>query len=166
VGWLRFDNRKIKDLISISSKCASTLLIRFVWVKWELVLVTFGDQHHLDDLVVFGRLLVITRWSLWVTHLMVWAVVGDSSCRSDKKSSHSEHLVLKWIEGELYSCAGAPTRTNRECWLSNSSRKHHCAPFPLFTLCKWILDWSLYMCILLCNFIHAYLRTLDHVILT
>jgi hypothetical protein len=34
---------------------------------------------------------------------------------SDKGSPHSEHLVLAWIKGERYPCAGAPTRTREEC---------------------------------------------------
>jgi hypothetical protein len=59
------------------AKCASTLLIRLVVIKWEFVLVTLGDRHHLDGLVVIGSLVIIRRacgWPnsscerLWVIH--------------------------------------------------------------------------------------------------
>ena len=53
-----------------SSKCASTLLIRLVVVKREFVLVTLADRHHLDGLVVIGSLVII-RWSLWMTQVIL-----------------------------------------------------------------------------------------------
>ena len=52
------------------AKCASTLLIRLVMVKLEFVLVTLGDRHQLDGSVVIGSLVII-RWSLWMTQVMV-----------------------------------------------------------------------------------------------
>ena len=115
------------------AKCASTLLIRLVVVKWEFVLVTLGDHHHLDGLVVIGSLVII-RWSLWMTQLKLWAVVGDSPWWSVKESTRREHLILAWIKGELHPCAGAPTRTSGEWRLSDTSAKHHRVPLSLFTL--------------------------------
>ena len=96
------------------AKCASTLLIRLVVVKLEFVLVTLGDRHHLDCLVVIGGLVIIRR-RLWMTQLKLWAVVRDSPRRSVEESTHREHLILAWIKGELHPCAGAPTRTSGEC---------------------------------------------------
>ena len=80
------------------AKCASTLLIRLVMVKWEFVLVTLGDHHHLDGSVVIGSLVII-RWSLWITQLKLWAIVGDSPRRSVEESAHREHLILARIKG-------------------------------------------------------------------
>ena len=59
------------------AKYASILLIRLVVVKWESMLVTLGDRHHLDGLVMIGSLVIIQRacgWpnssceQLWVIH--------------------------------------------------------------------------------------------------
>ena len=41
------------------------------------MLVTLGDRHHLDGLVVIGNLVIIRR-TLWMAQVMVWAVVSDS----------------------------------------------------------------------------------------
>ena len=38
------------------------------------MLVTLGDRHHLDGLVVIGSLVIIRR-SLWMTQLKLGAVV-------------------------------------------------------------------------------------------
>ena len=80
------------------AKCASTLLIRLVMVKWEFMLLTLGDRHHLDSLVVIGSLTIIRR-SLWMTQLKLWVVVGDSPRRSVEESTRREHLILAWIMG-------------------------------------------------------------------
>ena len=76
--WLRFENPRETSLVKATvAKCASPLLIRLVVVKWEFVLVTLGDRHHLDGLVVIGSLVIIRRacgWPnsscerLWVIH--------------------------------------------------------------------------------------------------
>ena len=113
------------------AKCASTLLIRLVVVKWEFVLVTLGDRHHLNGLVVIGSLVIIRR-SLWMTQVILWAVVGDSPRWSVEESTHFEHLILARIKGELYPCAGAPTRTSGEWRLSDISAKHHHVHSPLY----------------------------------
>ena len=109
------------------------LLIRLVTVKWEFVLVTLGDRHHLDGLVVIGSLVIIRR-SLWITQLKLWAVVGDSPRRSVEESTCREHLILARIKGELHPCSGAPTRTSGEWRLSDTLAKHHRVPPSLFTL--------------------------------
>jgi hypothetical protein len=81
------------------AKCASTLLIRLVVVKWEFVLVTLCDCHHLDGLVVIGSLVIIQRacgWPnsscerLWVIHHdgvsknqpveSTWSLCGSRGC--------------------------------------------------------------------------------------
>jgi hypothetical protein len=108
-----------------------------VLVKWEFMLVTLGDRHHLDGPVVIGSLMIIQR-SLWMIQVMVWAVVGDSQQWSVKESARREHLILAQIKGELHLCAGAPTRTSREWWLSNTLKKYHRVPLPLFTLSIYI----------------------------
>ena len=43
-----------------------------------------------------------------------------------------EHLILARIKGELYPCAGAPTRTRGECRLPDTSGKKSPSPC-LFT---------------------------------
>ena len=62
------------------------------------MLVTLGDSHHLDDLVVIGSLVIIQR-SLWMTQLKLCAVVGDSPRRRVKESTRREHLILARIKG-------------------------------------------------------------------
>ena len=47
------------------AKCASTLLPRLVVVKWEFMLVTLGDRHHLDGLMVIGSSVIIRRACRW-----------------------------------------------------------------------------------------------------
>jgi hypothetical protein len=95
--------------------------LRLVLVKWEFMLVTLSNRHHLDGSVVIESLVIIRR-SLWMTQVMVWAVEGDSPWRSIKESAHREHLIPAQIKGELHPCAGAPTRTSGEWWLSNTSK--------------------------------------------
>jgi hypothetical protein len=46
------------------------LLIRLVVVKLEFFLVTLGDRHHLDGLVVIESSVIIRR-SLWMTQLIL-----------------------------------------------------------------------------------------------
>ena len=53
------------------------------------MLVTLGDRHHLDSLVVIGSLVII-RQSLWMTQV--------------KESAHREYLILAFIKGELHPC--------------------------------------------------------------
>jgi len=65
------------------------------------------------------------------THLV--SGLGDSPRLSDEESAHREHLILARIKGELYPCAGAPTRTSGEWRLSDTLAKHHDISF-LFTL--------------------------------
>ena len=117
------------------------LLIRLCVVKWEFVLVTLGDRHDLDGLVVVGSL-VITQRSLWVTQLKLWAALGDSPRWSVEESTHREHLILARIKGELHPCAGAPTRTSGEWRLSDTSAKHRRVPFSLYL--RWALTLSIY----------------------
>jgi len=74
------------------------------------MLVTFGDRHHLDGLVLIGSLVVIWQ-SLWMIQLILCAVLGDSPHRSDEESVHREHLILVRIKGELHPCTGVLTRT-------------------------------------------------------
>jgi hypothetical protein len=109
-------------------------------VKWEFVLVTFGDRHHLDGSVVIENLVII-RWSLWMTQVILWAVVGDLSWQSVKESAHKEHLILARIKGELHPCTGAPTRTSEEWWLSDTLEKYRHIPISLFTLSIYI--WAI-----------------------
>jgi hypothetical protein len=97
------------------------------------VIVTLGDRHHLDGLVVIGSF-VIAWQSLWVTQLKLSVTLGDLPRRSVKESTHREHLILPRIKGELHPCAGAPTRTSGEWRLSDTSAKHHRVPLSLFTL--------------------------------
>jgi hypothetical protein len=46
-----------------------------------------------------------------------------SKFQRGKGSSHCEHLVLVRTKVERYPCAGAPTRTRRECRLFETSGK-------------------------------------------
>ena len=94
------------------------------------MLVTLGDRHHLDGL------LVIEELGDHPAELVddPTQVVGDSPRRSVEELTRREHLILAWIKGELHPCAGAPTRTSGEWRLFDTSAKHHCVPPSLFTL--------------------------------
>ena len=73
-----WESQREPSLVKInSSKVCIHLLIRLVVVKWEFVLVTLSDRHHLDGLVVIESLVIIRRacgWPnsscerLWVIH--------------------------------------------------------------------------------------------------
>ena len=106
------------------------------------MLVTLGDRHHLDGLVVIGELGDHPE-SLWMTQLKLWAVVGDSPRQSVKESTHREHLILARIKAELHPCMGAPTTTSGEWRLSNTSAKHRRVPHSLITLSNSILVFTL-----------------------
>ena len=54
------------------------------------MLVTLGDRRQLDGSVVIGSLVIIRR-SLWMTQVMVSAVVGDSPRRSVEDLARREH---------------------------------------------------------------------------
>ena len=75
------------------------------------MLVTLGDRYHLDGLVAIESLVII---------------------RCDKELARREHSVLAWIEGELHTCAGAPTRTSGEWRLSDTLAKHRRVPLSLY----------------------------------
>jgi hypothetical protein len=119
--------------------------------------LTLGDHHCLYGSVVIRSLVIIWQ-SLWMTQVILWAVVDDSSRYSIEESAHRERLILTWIKGELHPCASAPTRTSREWRLSDISEKHHRISLPFFilstfeqfNLCLYILkiamleyDWNL-----------------------
>jgi hypothetical protein len=67
-------------------------------------------------------------------------VMRDPPCRSDKGSSHRDHLVLARTKGERYPCAGASTRTKRMriYWETpmNESR-----PPPIYVK-GYTVDWN------------------------
>jgi hypothetical protein len=90
------------------------------------LLVTLGDRHYLDGLVVIWSLMIIRRLVDDPTHL-----VGDSLRQSVKELARREHLILARIKGELHPYAGAPTRTSGEWQLSDTSEKHRRVPNPL-----------------------------------
>ena len=132
--WGDWDLRIPKRALLVRSrvaKCASTLFIRLVVVKWESVLVTLGDRHHLDGLVVIGSFVIIQRACGW----------PNSSC--ERLWVRREHLILARIKGELHPCTGAPTRTCGEWRLSDTLAKHRRVSPSLFTL-------SIYFEYLLC----------------
>ena len=68
--------------------------------------------------------------------------MGDSLRWSVKESTHREHLILARIKGELHPCAGAPTRTNGEWRLSDTSVKHRRVPSSLFTLSIYFVQFN------------------------
>jgi hypothetical protein len=71
------------------AKCASTLLIRFVMVKWESMLVTLGDRYHLDGLVVIGSLVIIRRACGWLNSSCerLWVIHHDGVSKNQPVES-------------------------------------------------------------------------------
>jgi len=132
----------LRDPSLVSSKSSSVhppLSSALFGSSESSLLVTIGDRHHLDGLVVIGGTKITWCSCGWLVSTL-WAVVGDSPRRSVKESARREHLVLAQTKGEQDPCAGAPTRTSGEWRLSDTSAKHHCVPLPL-TL--YILEFTL-----------------------
>jgi hypothetical protein len=48
--------------------------------------------------------LVIIRQSLWMTQVILWAVVGESPRRSVEELARREHLIFVRIKEELHHC--------------------------------------------------------------
>ena len=87
--------------------------------KARLVAKGFSQVEGLD----FGETFAPVARLEAICILLAYAVVRDPPCWRGKGSSHSEHLVLARTKGERYPCAGAPTRTNGECRLFDTSGK-------------------------------------------
>ena len=120
-------------------KSASPLSSALFWLSESSLLVTFGDRHHLDGLVVIGGTKTVRSSCGWLVSSL-WAVLGDSPRRRVKESARREYLVLAQTKGEQGPCAGAPTRTSGEWRLSDTSAKHHCV---LLALILYILALTL-----------------------
>ena len=68
-------------------------------------------RHHLDGLVV---LILVSSQGDCVRPQEVVHGIGIRHPRVGNGYPRREHLILARIEGELYPCAGAPTRTRGE----------------------------------------------------
>ena len=113
------------------AKCASTFLIRLVMVKWESVLVTLGNRHHLDGLVVIGSLVIIRRACGWPNSSCerLWVIHRDGVSKNQPIEST---WSLRGSRGSYTLCVGAPMRTSGEWRLSDTSAKHHRVPLSIY----------------------------------
>ena len=117
----------------------STLLIRLVVVKWEFMLVTLGDRHHLDGLVVIGSLVIIRRDCGWPnsSYERLWVIHRDGV-------SKNQHVESTWsLRGsrESYTLARV---LQRGLVGSDDSPipQQNIAAFPLLSL-LWAFTWSI-----------------------
>jgi hypothetical protein len=86
---------------------------------------------------------VITSDDLLVTDSSLFVFVRDPPRRRGKGSSRSKHLVLVRTKGELYLCAGAPTRTSGVStflYLGKNSEEFSC---PCFTFRDYFEQFAL-----------------------